>query len=433
MEKPRFLITSSPESATFLYTPNTRKDKLDVWPPFPLIVVGNTDSSSRTDNIVAALEEHNRVCYVMLDLASQRSDKVLAAMQVPFPELTYLNMGQSFDELLLVDPLPDPLQDSFLGGSAPSLRHFSLSDISFPGLSNLLLSANHLVSLELELISPRSGYISHEAMVALISALSSLETLSLGCGGPKSRPEWEIRSLPLPKRSILPALNKFHFKGFTEYLENLVTRIDTPQLNILKIKLFNQNNFDCARLAQFINCTPTLRALDKARAQIEGSFISVKLRCWTSQSGPDYLDTGSSCIELDWEYLSFEQICHGFYPLSTVKDLYVKYPRYVYPWQNRRDNGLNENTIWLQLLLPFTAVKNLYLSKEFVPGIAAALQELVEGRLLEALPGLQNIFVDWPGQWGFFQTNIEPFVAARRLSNRPIVISEWDLDKDSGM
>jgi hypothetical protein len=31
-----------------------------------------------------------------------------------------------------------------------------------------------------------------------------------------------------------------------------------------------------------------------------------------------------------------------------------------------------DNTLWLQLLLPFTAVKNLYLFKKFAPGIAAA-------------------------------------------------------------
>ena len=43
---------------------------------------------------------------------------------------------------------------------------------------------------------------------------------------------------------------------------------------------------------------------------------------------------------------------------------------------------------------PFTGVENLYLCGEFAPGIAATLQELVGGRIIEVLPSLQNIFVE---------------------------------------
>ncbi|KAI0273170.1 hypothetical protein BGY98DRAFT_125274 [Russula aff. rugulosa BPL654] len=89
-----------------------------------------------------------------------------------------------------------------------------------------------------------------------------------------------------------------------------------------------------------------------------------------------------------------------------------------------------ENSLWLQLLLPFTAVKNLYLSKEFAPGIAAALHELIEGRITEVLPSLQNIFVEKLGPSGPFQEKIGQFIAARQLSNHPIAISDWD--KNSG-
>jgi hypothetical protein len=75
----------------------------------------------------------------------------------------------------------------------------------------------------------------------------------------------------------------------------------------------------------------------------------------------------------------------------------------------------------LQLLLPFTNVKNLYLYGEFAPGIAAALQELVEGRMTEVLPSLENIFVEGP-----FQENIGQFAAVRRRSGHPITISFWN-------
>jgi hypothetical protein len=112
------------------------------------------------------------------------------------------------------------------------------------------------------------------------------------------------------------------------------------------------------------------------------------------------------------------------YPLSTVEDLYIEHQYSQLVWKN----DAIENTLWLQLLLPFTAVKNLYLPKEFAPGIAAALQELAGGRITEVLPSLQNILVKGLGPWGPFQENIGQFVGARRLSGRPIAISVWDED-----
>ena len=77
----------------------------------------------------------------------------------------------------------------------------------------------------------------------------------------------------------------------------------------------------------------------------------------------------------------------------------------------------------MELLLPFTAVKNLYLSKEFAPGIAASLDELVGVRIAEVLPSLQNIFVRVREPSGPFQEN--RFVAVRKLSDHPVAISVW--------
>ena len=96
-------------------------------------------------------------------------------------------------------------------------------------------------------------------------------------------------------------------------------------------------------------------------------------------------------------------------------------------WQN---TALEDTvpSLWLQLLLPFTAVKNLYLSKEFAPGIAAALQELVGSRITEVLPSLRNIFVEGLKPSGPLQESIGQFVAARQLSGDSgdsIAISDW--------
>jgi hypothetical protein len=387
-------------------TPNTPvKDTLDVWPALPLIVAGGMTLSG-TENIITALGQSNRVCEVFLGLAGWQLEEVLAQMHVPFPELTHLRL-KSVDETVPVIP------DSFLDGSAPRLRYFGLSGIPFPGLPNLLLSATNLVRLRITNI-PHSGYISPEAIVTLISVLSSLERLSLEFQSPRFLSGWESRSLPPPERSILPSLDEFHFKGVTKYLEDLVAFIDAPQLNILDITFFNQIDFDCPRLAQFINRTPTLRALDD-------TFASVAL---PAGSTTPFFDIAISCREPDWQLSSIEQVCSSsLHPLSTVEGLYIDHEYSQLIWKN----DAIENTLWLELLLPFTAVKNLYLSKEFAPGIAAGL---VGGRTTEVLPSLQNIFVEGLEPLGPFQENIGQFVAVRQLSGHPITISVWDKDTD---
>jgi hypothetical protein len=417
MEKPCFRLPHRLNLQLFCTPKTPTKDTLAIWPALPLIVKGIMTLSSGTDNVIAALGQSNRVCQVHVPtLAGWQLEEVLAAMQVPFPELTYLQL-RSHDEAPLVMP------NSFLGGSAPRLRVLTLDGILFPGLPKLLLSATHLVDLKLFEI-PHSGYISPEAMIALLSVLSSLKSLYLRFQSPQSRPDWESRSLPPPKRSILPALNEFYFTGVAEYLEELVIRIDTPQLNILDITFFNQTHLDIPRLAQFINCTPTLRACDEAHLQFDDWRTSVALLTRSKT-----LEIGISCREPDRQLSSVTLVCNpSLRPPSTVEDLYIERKLgYLQPeegWKNAYD--AIENILWLVLLLPFTAVKNLYLPKEFAPFIAAALQELVGVRIAEVLPSLQNIFVEVLEPSGAFRETIGQFVAARQLSDHPIAISVWD-------
>jgi hypothetical protein len=75
-------------------------------------------------------------------------------------------------------------------------------------------------------------------------------------------------------------------------------------------------------------------------------------------------------------------------------------------------------------------VKNLYLYKEFVPGIAASLQELVGDRVTGVFSSLQNIFVE---ELEPFEKNIGQFIVARRLSGHRVAVSEWDTGSDSDM
>ena len=405
-------------------TPQTpTKDRLDVWPTFPLIIKSDVGSVSFSamDNVIAALGQSNRVCQVSLSwLAGWQLEKVLALMQVSFPELKYVYL-HSYDETLPLIP------NSFLGGSAPCLQYLELEGTLFPELPKLLLSATHLVNLHLYRI-PHSGYISPKEMVTSLTVLPCLESLSLEFGSPQSRPDWETQSLSPPKRSILPALSYFRFKGVTDYLEELVACIGTPQLDQMDITFFNQIDFDFPRLAQFINITPTLWASDEAHVILDDSVAKVVLRCPTSKNRLPVLWITISCKEPDWQLSSIEQVCNSSLPaFSTVEDLYIKHEYSELIW---KDDAI-ENSLWLEVLLPFTAVKNLYLFKDFAPGIVATLQELVGGRMTEVLPSLQNIFVTGLEESQSMQKNIGQFVAARKLSDHPIAISVWDGKSDT--
>ena len=90
------------------------RQSLDVWLALDLLIKG-TISSASANNIIFALGQS--ICVHRVNLVTTGGlqwDKVLASMQVPFPELTYLD-PHSYDETLPVIP------NTFLGGSTPQL------------------------------------------------------------------------------------------------------------------------------------------------------------------------------------------------------------------------------------------------------------------------------------------------------------------------
>ena len=390
------------------------RDTLDVWPRFPLVIDYSTSLPEDIDNVLAALEHRDRVDKIHIYRANGAAiATVLAAMQEPFPELTYLQLS-SCEEPVPVVP------DSFLGGSAPCLGFLVLGGIPFPGLPKLLLSATNLVHIYLANV-PHFGYISPDAMVTALSTLTSLGSLILEFQSPRSHPDQASRRPPPLTHTVLPALTHFGFKGVYEYLDDLVARIDVPQLISLKLTFFYDIVFDAPQLIQFISRTPTLEAVENAHV-VFGHHRAI----FNSSSRTSGCEVGISCRELDWQVSSLQQLCASHLPpLSTLEDLYIYESLYEQQpdWQ---DNI--ENTLWLELLDPFTTVENLYVSKEFTPRIMAALQELVGSRTTEVLPTLQNIFLEEVEPGGRVQEDIRKFVAARQLSGHGIIVSHWERD-----
>jgi hypothetical protein len=395
------------------------REKLAVWPPLPIIIKHCSPSLSKCgkDNIIAALGHNDRVCEI--DLAIPIRGSILAAMRKTFVLLEDLWLDA-------LDGMAPVISDSFLGGSAPHLRQLFLTGISFPFpvLRKLPLSAPNLVCLSLCDIPP-SGYVS-EAMVTCLSALTRLKQLDIGFNSPRSRPPREGRH-PSPTRSVLPALTELTFFGFSEYLEDLVTRIDAPLLNRLYISFLYQVIFDTPQLVEFLGRTPKLKTYDEARVIISSLQATITL------PGRDRdnlgFQLGIECTRSEWQLSSLVQVCTSSFPQALIpmlEHLYILEDISLRPlWQDDL-----ENNHWLELFRPFTTVKNLYLSREIVPRIVPTLQELVGERATEVLPNLQSIFLEDLLESRFVPEAMRQFIAARQFSDRPIAISPWILQKN---
>ena len=117
MAKHCFQITTSPEFATRFYTGlvftqgTPARHTLYVWPSFPLLIRDRDHSTEDVDDFVAVLKCSDRVVKVDHYIGNDSDlETVSGAMQVPFPELTDL-------QLHLIDGMESVLSDSFLGAS----------------------------------------------------------------------------------------------------------------------------------------------------------------------------------------------------------------------------------------------------------------------------------------------------------------------------
>ena len=389
------------------------REMLNVWPPFPIVVWVRDYVTLGVDNTLAALKHNDRICQLgLFYFPSSQLEKVLAAMQRPFPVLTHLALKFN-DETVPVDPA------SFLGESAPSLQSLVLECISFTGLTgvpNLLLSATRLVHLHLSRI-PYYGSFSSEAIATCLSMLTRLESLHIGFGFPRNTSEQRnIRPHP-PTRVILPVLAVLEFKGVVICLEDFVARIDAPLLNYLNIAFFPELVYHSPQLTQFVSRMPMFKTHDEARVVFSNRDIWVNL--------PQTLDgkphVGITCITSNWQLSSLAHVCSAAFfeaLLPRVERLYIL-EEGCWDWQgNINDIG------WLELLGLFTAVKDLYICSEITPCIAPTLQELVMST--EVLPALQTLFLEEQLLSGPVQDVIGQFISLQQMSSHPIAVSRWE-------
>ena len=398
--------------------PSTRVELAGIWPPLPIIIRNTVDFPMPKDyNFGAAIVHHNRVCEINLyHLSSSQLLRLASGMQDQFPALIHLMLD--FDYHNHPDPAP-ALPDGF---SAPRLQSLTLRYIPFPMLPELLLSAADLVELALVGI-PHTGYFTPVALVTGLTVSANLKSLTIEFKSPLSRPDPEIRRPPPTTRSVLPALTRFYFQGVSEYLEDVVARINAPLLDSVGIIFFNQLIFDIPQLAQFVG--HATKAFNEARVVFHPYNVQIESPLWT-QSFDERSRLTILSTELDWQLSSLAQVLTSFFPSTYIMEhLYIYGPRYLpVHWPDLDDI---EDIQWLEIFHPFTAVKNLYVCEEFVQCIAFALQELVVARVTEVLPVLESIFLEELQSSGPVQEAIGKFVTARELLGHPVAVSHWNL------
>ena len=129
----RQIIYASPRYLDlFLYCSNRTSvaKNLGSWPAFPIALDYHWKLRCEDDKAISLLKHSDRVRLVKIRCLQQKWEKVVTAMQEPFPVLTELDL---FVELGPLDHVP-VLLSGFLGGSAPCLQRLALDRIPFPAL-----------------------------------------------------------------------------------------------------------------------------------------------------------------------------------------------------------------------------------------------------------------------------------------------------------
>jgi hypothetical protein len=390
----------------------------------PLAIFADIPSESRRPgitNIIAALNQRDRMIDITIRNIPKSLLKKVATTKKPFLALTRLDL-ESLDDNVLVLP------DSFLGGSAPRLQVLYLSGIPFQGLPKLLLTTSDLAYLSL-LNIPESGYISPEAMVTGLSALTRLKHIELGFRSPRPRADRPRHRLPAHARVVLPALTMLWFQGTSEYFEDIVSRIEAPRLDHIPITFFNQLIFDTPQLCHFISRTQILKTPNRVKISFSTSSASVS---FFQPDGTPYdhvLQLMISCRAQDWQLSSLSQLCTSSFPLSaTLERLEIddKEQDWLEVVEQIDWEESVEHIQWLELLHPFVSVKDLIVSEKLVQVVSPALQQLVGEQVAEVLPALQNIFLEGRRPSNPVQEAVFKFIVARRVSGHPVTVYHQD-------
>ncbi len=255
--------------------------------------------------------------------------------------------------------------------------------------------------------------------------LARLKSLTLRFEHPRSQAQRENRRPPPLTRVVFPNLTSLDFHGDIEYLEDILSQIETPVLNDGEFWLLNQLVFDTPLLGCFIYRMEAFMTFHRARVDCFSSAVVVKL----SGRGETMANSGTvtlrfSCKPLDWQLSAVAQVLNSFSSsLQALERLDIAVAPSPKDWKDEI-----EVIQWREVLHPFTSVKTMTLRLEdSVRLVSSALQELARElgeRVTEVLPTLQNLFLRTYGPQLSepVKKDIEQFIATRQLHGQPVTV-----------
>jgi hypothetical protein len=315
------------------------------------------------------------------------------------------------------------IPDTFLNGSAPSLKDLVLREVSFPSLPRFFSSTSNLTSLHLYQI-PDSGYILPKTMAT---------SLIIDFDFPTLQPQRRIRSSAPPSQFVFPALTQLVFGGVSEYFEALITFIDAPLLNDFRISLFHQLVFDMPQTVRFfVDHLNTFRSSILTLIFDPSYEAFISLTSNTLCDSPNSLSWCFECDRSDWQVRSVAQISsmmRAILPfLSSVESLEIRYP-------DRSDSSQGiqqvemDSTLWSQLFHSLISVQSLDIPATVESSISAVLHGLTGESAAKILPSLHSLSITGDISDEAPQQGIHSFITARQQDGRPVIVSrikfEW--------
>jgi hypothetical protein len=385
------------------------RENLGIWPAFPIAIEYNNSGwdirpSGDEDIVIVALEHRDRVSRIKLNATGSQLAKVVTVMQGPFPVLTHLEFGSSDGEAPI-------LSDGFLGGSAPCLQELRIHSIHFPALPTLLLSTGDLITFTLRI--PPFGYISPEVIVVALASLPKLETLVIELLSDFSHHHRNRIRSPHTKRTVLPALATFTCTGACEYLVDLVTQIDGPQLERIDVHLTHLVDVPFAQLSKFVDRSvgPKLTLFKHAKLKFLDGFIDFTM---SRHAKFDWDRESRIIISCDGRARHIVELLGQFSETEILSNV-------VHLKLEGRPRGVRsldaDGVEWLHILRQFSAVQTLHVSQKLAGYVAVALEDITGNSetVTELLPSLNLIRLA-----GQSASSIGRFVAARGLADRPV-------------
>ena len=198
--------------------------------------------------------------------------------------------------------------------------------------------------------------------------------------------------------------------------------MDTHLRLRVSITLFHQLVFDTPLLHNLAERTGMFKTFPRAVISFSSRDIRFVLFQKHGPVEPDVLELRISCRPSDWQLSSLTQLIWLSVPsLYALERLELCESHQPQPWQEDI-----EDAQWLEMLRPFSSVKDLVLSVQLAQLVAPVLGALIGESVAEELPALKTIFVEGflppgslPSPW---QKAIGSFIAARQISGLPVAV-----------